>query len=80
MIKNLTENNKVNKNYMNEAQLNTLGQLLNKVLNLVSSAKKETVSILSSKKHEFDEEDLEVMKENLSKLTAPSTYVMEISG
>jgi sorbitol-specific phosphotransferase system component IIBC len=53
---------------------------LNKVLNLVSEAKKETVTLLSSKKHDLDEEDIEMMKENLCKLTAPSTYVMEISG
>lgn len=49
-------------------------------MNLVSEAKKETVALLSSKKHDFDEEDIESMKENLCKLTAPSTYVMEISG
>jgi hypothetical protein len=36
--------------------------------------------MLSSKNHEFDEEDVENMKENLAQLTAPSTYVMEISG
>eukprot|EP00347_Sterkiella_histriomuscorum_P001538 403371652 len=80
MIKNLNENNKSSKNYFNESQLTALGQLLNKVLNLVSEAKKETVALLSNKKHDFDEEDIELMKENLSKLTAPSTYVMEISG
>lgn len=80
MIKNLNENNKTSKNYFNEAQLTTLGQLLNKLLNLVSEAKKETVALLGSKKLDLDEEDIEVMKENLAKLTAPSTYVMEISG
>lgn len=38
------------------------------------------MSILSSKTKDLDEEDIEVMKENLAKLTAPSTYIMEISG
>lgn len=53
---------------------------MNKVLNLVSEAKKETVALLNNKKNDFDEEDLEDLKENIAKLTAPSTYVMEISG
>jgi len=35
---------------------------------------------MTSKSHEFDEEDIENMKEELAQLTAPSTYVMEISG
>lgn len=46
----------------------------------MSEAKKETVALLSNKKNDLDEEDIELMKENLCKLTAPSTYVMEISG
>ena len=50
------------------------------MLNLVSEAKKETVALLNNKKSDLDEEDIELMKENLCKLTAPSTYVMEISG
>jgi chemotaxis regulatin CheY-phosphate phosphatase CheZ len=80
MVKNLNETNKTSKNYLTEQQLTTLGQTLNKVLSLVSEAKKETVTLLSSKKHDLDEEDIEAMKDNLAKLTAPSTYVMEISG
>lgn len=47
---------------------------------MVSEAKKESLALLNNKKADFDEEDIEALKENLSKLTAPSTYVMEISG
>ena len=35
---------------------------------------------MNQKGHEFDEEDIENMKEELAQLTAPSTYIMEISG
>lgn len=80
MTKTLNENNKTHKNYMTEDFFNTLGPILGKVLNLVSNAKKETINILNNKNVDIDEEDVEVMKENLAKICAPSTFVMEISG
>jgi len=80
MIKNLNDSNKHNKNYFTEEQLNTLGSHLNKVLTLVSNAKKNTLAALGNKNIEMDEEDEETFKETLAKISAASTYVMEISG
>jgi hypothetical protein len=80
MMKNLNESNKVQKNYFSNDQLNALGMQLNKVLTLVSDAKKTTLSALNNKNIEMDEEDEETFKETLAKISAASTYVMEISG
>jgi hypothetical protein len=80
MTKNLNENNKVQKNYMTADFFTTLGPILNKILNIVSASKKETVAAINNKNIDIDEEDLEIMKENLAKICAPSTFVMEISG
>jgi len=80
MIKNLNENNKEHKMYMNEDHFKTMGTLLNKVLTLVTNAKKETLKALSNKNIDMDEEDEETFKETLAKISAASTYVMEISG
>lgn len=80
MVKNLNETNKSNKNYMSEANFNTLFPLLNRVLTLVSNAKKETLKSFKNQNIDFDEEDEETFKETLAKISSPSTYVMEISG
>ncbi len=47
---------------------------------LVNTAKKTTIAALNNKNIEIDEEDEETFKENLAKISAASTYVMEISG
>ena len=80
MIKNLTENNKKNKNYMQETHFNVLGPILNKVLALVKEAKTASMKSLGNKNLDIDEEDLENVKEELAKICGASTYVMEISG
>lgn len=80
MIKAMTDNNKEHKQYMNEQQLSALMGQMNKVLGLVKEAKQETMKTLGNKNMEFDEEDLENIKQELAKSTAASTYVMEISG
>lgn len=80
MIKNLNESNLKNKSYMNSNNFDTLGPLLGKVLNLVRDAKNETMKTLGNKNLEFDEEDMENIKEDMAKVCAASTYVMEISG
>lgn len=59
---------------------NALGPLLNRVLTLVSEAKKETAEYMKKNLASMDEEDLEATKEQLAQISLPSTYVMEISG
>ena len=81
MIKNLNDNNtKGHKAYMNDQVFSTLGPLFNKILNLVKEAKAKTLKTIGNKNLDFDEEDLENIKDELAKSTAASTYVMEISG
>lgn len=60
--------------------MNNLGALLGKILPQVTAAKKAAIATLNNANIEMDEEDEKQMKENLAKITAASTYVMEISG
>jgi hypothetical protein len=82
MIKSLNEDNKTHKNYMNDQHFNQLGPLLGKVLAFVREEKTHAMKALQGGKKNFDidEEDLERIKEEIAKICAPSTYVMEISG
>jgi hypothetical protein len=80
IIRGLNEKNTETVNYTTIDQMNALGQLMNKVLNLVTSAKAESMKLMNNKHVEIDEEDLELLKEQMAKLSAASTYVMEISG
>lgn len=81
-IKTLNETNKEHKNYLEANQFKTLGPLLNKVLEMVRTAKTETLLSIKEKKQgfELDEEDMDTIKEELAKVCEASTYVMEISG
>ena len=81
-MKTMNETNKEHKMYMDESHFATLGPILKSVLDLVKEAKEETLKSINSKKagHELDEEDMENIKEELAKVCAASTYVMEISG
>ena len=80
MIKVLNEDKATN--FMGDEQLNILGGLLQKVLNIVREVKTHSQkSILSMKKNlDLDEEDLDRVKQELSKQCEASTFVMEISG
>lgn len=51
-------------------------------MELVKTSKNESLKVLNKQKAslEIDEEDLENIKDELSKICAASTYVMEISG
>ena len=80
MTKTLNEQQPTNPTYLDGEMTTRIGELFGKVLTLVSSAKKETSSLVNAKNIEIDEEDLETMKDQLAKLTKPATYVMEISG
>jgi hypothetical protein len=79
-IKNLNETNIKQKIYMDDNNFNTLGLLLNKTLTLVRNAKDETLKTIGNKNLDFDEEDMENIKDDIAKICSPSTYVMEISG
>lgn len=66
MTKTLNENNSEGqRNYMTGDMFNTLGPVLNKVLTLVSSAKKETADFIkkSNSAADMDEEDIEELKD-----------------
>ena len=80
MTKTMNEQQPKQPTYMEAAMFGKLGELLGRVLTLVSNAKKETGSLVNQKNIEIDEEDLETLKDEISKLTKPATYVMEISG
>lgn len=80
--KTLNEENKSAKNYMDEHSFSIIGPLLNSILELVKTAKNETIKTLNLKKAglEVDDEDMEAIKIELAKICSASTYVMEISG
>jgi hypothetical protein len=80
MTKTMNEQQPKTPTYMEAEMFTKLGELMGKVLSLVSVAKKESSSLVNQKNIVIDEEDLEVLKEQISKLTKPATYVMEISG
>lgn len=81
-FKTMNETNKTHKNYLDQNHFNILGPLLKKVLDLVKTAKTETLASINSKKSGLliDEEDQETIRDELAKVCEASSYVMEISG
>ena len=80
MTKTMNEQQPQQPTYLDADSMRGLGELLGKVLTLVSAAKKESGSLVNQKNIEIDEEDLEALKEQMTKLSKPATYTMEISG
>lgn len=80
MIKTLNEQQPSQPTYFTAEHIRGLVELLGQVLTQVSTVKKESGSLLNQKNIEIDEEDLEALKEQMTKLSKPATYVMEISG
>lgn len=80
MIKTLNEQQPSQPTYFTAEHIKGLVELLGQVLTQVSTVKKESGSLLNQKNIEIDEEDLEALKEQMTKLSKPATYVMEISG
>lgn len=81
-LKALNKHNSQARDFLTMEQMQQLGPLMKGTLDLVTLLRNETqTSIAAAKKgFEMDEEDMEIIKEELAKVSRTSSYVMELSG
>lgn len=81
-IKALNKNNSQARDFLTMEQIQQLGPLMKGALDLVTLLRNETqTSIAAAKKgFDMDEEDMDIIKEELAKVSRTSSYVMELSG
>ncbi len=81
-LRALNKHNTQRRDFLTQAQIESLGPLLKATCDLVASVKSATKIVLSQTKKNFemDEEDVERIKEDLAKMTTVTTQVMELTG
>jgi len=69
-LKALNRNNEHNREFLSDEQINSLGPIIKKTLDLATALKQASIKVMQkqTQNQEIDEEDIERMKDDLSKI------------
>lgn len=81
-LKALNETNEVQRDFLSDQQIQELGPVIKRTLDLVTALRMATKKVIENKKknHEIDEEDIEKVKQDLAKVSDVACQVMELTG
>jgi hypothetical protein len=81
-LKALNETNEVQRDFLSDQQIQEMGPVIKRTLDLVTALRMATKKVIENKKknHEIDEEDIEKVKQDLAKVSDVACQVMELTG
>jgi hypothetical protein len=81
-LKALNRNNESNREFLTDEQIQSLGPILKRTLDLVTALRAASIRVMQKQKQnqEIDEEDIEKMRTDLAKISKIATQVMELTG
>ena len=81
-LRALNKNNTQRRDFLTQAQIESLGPIIKGTCDLVTSLKAAHKIVIGQQKKNFeiDEEDIDRIKEDMARMTSVTTQVMEPTG